>query len=73
MQRTKIIKGAVSKDYGTTITENINTVLKNSPDWSLNMVKVLKVNDCFCTALCVFEKADDSRNLDSTEKAAAVD
>ncbi len=56
MQRTAILRGAVSKEFGKTIADVINEKLDKNPEFELVQTTVLKSPDVFCPLLCVFEK-----------------
>lgn len=56
MQRTAILRGAVSKEFGRTIADVINEKLDKNPEFELIQTTVLESPDVFCTLLCVFEK-----------------
>lgn len=63
MQRTAILRGTVSKEYGKTIAEAINEKLDKNPEFELIQTTVLESSDVFCTLLCVFEKKNQEEKI----------
>lgn len=57
MQKTLIVRGSLSKDYGTTVADAINSVLKKNPEFKLVNAIALEADSIRCTLLCVFESA----------------
>ena len=56
MQKATIIHGTVSRQYGKTVSEQINEILEKNSGYQLVQTTVLHSTDVFCTLLCVFEK-----------------
>lgn len=59
MQRTIILHGTVNRQYGKTMSEQINDIIEKHPEYKLVQAIVLESSEIFCTLLCVFEKIQE--------------
>ena len=58
MQKTKLVRGALSRDFGTTVDAAINKILDNNPGMKLTQVTVIGVTQVSCLLLCTFESSE---------------
>ena len=58
MQKTKLVRGALSRDLGTPVDTAINKILENNPEMKLTLVTVIGVTNASCLLLCTFESAE---------------
>ena len=60
MQKTEVVYGTVTDEFGRTVAEHINERLEKNPGFKLTQTIVLKCSEVFCTLLCVFENSEET-------------
>lgn len=64
MQKTVIIHGPINRQYGATVSVQLNDILEKHPNYSLQQVIVLYSAEVFGTLLCVFENNNQNNQED---------
>lgn len=68
MQITGIVKGTVDKNFGKTVSESLNEILRNNPRVKLESWQVMETKGTYCSLLCIFSVPDKGRGLDDQQQ-----
>ena len=60
MQKTVIIHGPINRQYGETVSVQLNKILDKHPEYSLQQVIVLYSTEVVGTLLCVLENKNQN-------------